>query len=222
MDLSSLREFFPEVPPTSWESMARYCELLDAEGRRAGLIGFDSPAIPEQVARSLLVLRITEPAQLLIDVGSGAGLPGVPLAITGSTVVLVEPRQRAQAFLELVGRELQLNFEVIATTAEQVGRGALRETAQVVVARALARTGVALELCSPLCSPGGSIILSAGPDTEVAEPGVLEELGLGGPEVVDVPGPENIHQFFHIVQKVRPVGEGYPRRQGLAQRKPLS
>ena len=222
MDVSSLRDFFPEVPPTSWELMGRYCDLLDTEGRRTGLIGFDSPAIPEQVGRSLLVLRLAQSPQILIDVGSGAGLPGVPLAIAGTNVVLVEPRQRAQAFLELVRRELQLDFEVAATTAEQVGRGSLRETAQIVVARALARTGVALELCSPLCAPGGSIVLTAGPETEAAEPGVLEQLGLGGSEVVSVPGPENIHQFFHIVQKVRPVGEEYPRRQGLAQRKPLS
>lgn len=222
MDLSGLEKFFSELPPTSWELLSKYADLLDDEGRRSGLIGFDSPTIPDQLVRSLLVLRVAPDSPLVIDVGTGAGLPGVPLAIAGITVVLVEPRQRAQAFLELVRRELGLDFEVIAATAEQVGRGPLRETARLVVARALARPGVALELCSPLCEPGGSIVLTAAPDTSPADSSVLEALGLGEAELVEASGPGNIHQFFHIVQKLRPVPEEYPRRQGLAQRKPLS
>jgi 16S rRNA (guanine527-N7)-methyltransferase len=157
-----------------------------------------------------------------MDLGSGAGLPGLPLAIAGEPVTLVEPRQRAQAFLELALRELGLSVEIIPTTAEETGKGPLREASSVVVARALARPSIALELCSPLCRPGGQIILTASQSATAIEGEWLDQLGLGPPQLVDIPGPGDIHQLFHIVQKLGSVAEAFPRKQGQAQRKPLA
>lgn len=219
---SAYKKFFPQVPESVWESLGHFCDLLVSHGRKAGLIGFEPKEIPEQLARSLLLSSLWTDADRVMDLGSGAGLPGLPLAIVGEPVTLVEPRQRAQAFLELVMRELGLSVEIIPTTAEETGKGALREASDVVVARALARPSIALELCSPLCRPGGMIVLSASPTATAIRGEWLAQLGLGEPELTNVAGPGDIHQLFHIVQKVDSVGEAFPRKQGQAQRKPLA
>lgn len=216
------REFFSQVPESVWGRLEHFCDLLAGHGRKAGLIGFDPSDIPEQLARSLLVSTLWTETDRVIDLGSGAGLPGLPLAIVGEPVTLVEPRQRAQAFLELAMRELGLDVEIIPTTAEDTGKGALREASGVVVARALARPSIALELCTPLCRPGGMIVLSASPDATAIRGEWLKQLGLGEPELVNAAGPGDIHQLFHIVQKVESVGDAFPRKQGQAQRKPLA
>lgn len=221
LSLQEFRAFFREIPDPAWAPMERFAELLSDQGRRAGLIGFEPSEIPEQIARSLLIARLWGSPKLAIDLGSGAGLPGLPLAISGAPVTLVEPRQRAQAFLELVLRSLGVDVALVPTTAEEAGKGPMRETADVVMARALARPSIALELCTPLCRPGGIVILTAGPSATPIEGDWLNELGLGESKVVKLDGPEDIHQLFHIVQKIRPVSDAFPRKQGQAQRKPL-
>ena len=114
-----------------------------------------------------------------VDVGSGAGLPGIPLAIADPdrNWILLEPRQRRAAFLEEVVRDLGLsNVEVRAQSAEQAA-AELGAVHAVATARALAPPPVALEIARPLVAPGGSILLFLGESEsaqkcEVLEPGI--------------------------------------------------
>jgi 16S rRNA (guanine527-N7)-methyltransferase len=117
------------------------------------------------VADSLRVLGLVEtaPEGPCVDVGSGAGLPGIPLAITSKRHWrLLEPRGRRAGFLEEVVRELDLDCEVLRMTAQEAALDpGLRHA--VATARALAAPSAAFELVLPLVAPGGTAVVFHGP-----------------------------------------------------------
>ncbi|HZV78031.1 MAG TPA: 16S rRNA (guanine(527)-N(7))-methyltransferase RsmG [Candidatus Binatus sp.] len=101
----------------------------------------------------------------VVDVGSGAGLPGVPVALAFPrlSITLVEPRTKRAAFLTDVVRSLGLvNVCVDRRSAQTAARGDLRDAAQTALARALARPAMALDLALPLVKPGGRLFLYGG------------------------------------------------------------
>ncbi|UQA54714.1 16S rRNA (guanine(527)-N(7))-methyltransferase RsmG [Polyangium aurulentum] len=110
----------------------------------------------------------------LVDVGSGGGLPGIPIAIARPDlrVTLVEATQKKAAFLSAVAAALGLaNVDVRAERAEGLGEGELRGTFDVVTARAVARMTLLVPLTAPLAKPGGLVLLVKGQraDEELAE-----------------------------------------------------
>lgn len=131
--------------------------------------------------RALPLLDGLEPGPCM-DVGSGAGLPGIPLAIaSGRPWTLLEPRRKRAAFLEEVVRELDLaSCEVVAATAEQAAlQPRFAGAHAAVTARALAPPAQAVGLCAPLASTGGVVILFIGagaeipPEAEEITPGLI-------------------------------------------------
>lgn len=191
---------------------------------------------PEEVALkhfvdSATVLRAVAPAEgeRLVDVGSGAGFPGVPLAIfrPDLRVTLIEASQKKAAFLGRLRDQLGLgNVEVLAVRAEEAGRQAAhREQHGVAVARAVAPLAVLWEYLLPLVRVGGLAVAQKGP-------GVAEELVAAGRAVGLLGGGEQmIHGFtlpraagerqIVVVRKVNPTPEQYPRRPGVPAKKPL-
>ena len=105
-----------------------------------------------------------------VDVGSGAGLPGIPLAIAdpGRHWVLLEPRRRRAAFLEEVVRALELSCQVVSRTAADAARS-FGPNFSVATARALAPPVRSLALLAPLVRSGGTMILFVGAGSEVPE-----------------------------------------------------
>lgn len=211
-----LRSGFPQVAEKAWEKLELYAQILAGEATRAGLIGFTREEIPEQIARSLLLARHLPEGCSVVDVGSGAGLPGLPLAALGHQVTLIEPKGRAVALLEMVARRCELDIRILPGPAEEVGP---REESDAVVARALAAPAVALELCAPLCRVGGVIILTSGPG-ETAGPRTHEGLGTGESRRVLIEGPLEISQQAFIIPKINPTSKDFPRRPGVARRRP--
>lgn len=212
------------------DQLEAFKELLREEAAPRGLIGFTGGArelVEEQVARSLLLLDVLGRPERLVDVGSGAGLPGIPLMIVLGNGVLVEPRRKAAAFLESVIRRLDLGGTVFVGMAEEAGRGPLRDWGDAVVARAVGSPVVAAELCSPLCAPGGTVLLTAAPDANASDlPGeACRALGLGPPEIrsAGVSGQTSagIEQRVLMMSKVAPTPSAFPRRPGTARRRPL-
>jgi 16S rRNA (guanine527-N7)-methyltransferase len=116
----------------------------------------------------LLDLLSEVPPGPCIDVGSGAGLPGIPLAIVSHRHWrLLEPRRRRAAFLEEVVRELDLDCEVIAKTAEEAAEDpALTSAHMFATARALAPPEKAIALLQPLLRPGGKGAIFLGESVE--------------------------------------------------------
>jgi 16S rRNA (guanine527-N7)-methyltransferase len=157
----------------------------------------------------------------VVDVGSGGGSPGIPLASVHPELRfdLLEAQRRKCAFLESVAAAFP-NVEVVCARAEEHARGEGREAYGTVVAQALAQPPVALEWCLPLVREGGRVVLLAGAvDVEQAA-AAAAAVGGGGPEVVVLPGSEQ--RTLLVVPKVGPTPERFPRRPGAARKRPLA
>ncbi len=210
--------------------MVRYLDLVASWSRKARLTAVANPpsAARVHVADSLLCLRAGIPhLATVVDVGSGAGLPGIPLKIARPdlAVTLVEPSQRRAAFLEMACADLGLEVEVVARPAEEVGRDPrYREAFQVAVARAVAPMRALAELVLPLIRPGGKAVLLKGPaageEVERART-ALSVLGGGTPALVPASIPGSPERVVVVVPKVAPTPSRYPRRPGVPRRRPL-
>lgn len=147
----------------------------------------------------------------IVDVGSGNGSPGIPLAaaLPEREVTLLDSSQRKCAFLERVAPAFP-NLSVVCGRAEE------QETDRfgVAVAKALAPPSVALEWVLPLVQPGGAAVLWLGPAVDLEQLArVSEQLGGGPPE----------ERFgLVVVPKNTPTPGGFPRRPGVARKRPLA
>jgi len=162
----------------------------------------------EDALRALPLLVELEGA--VVDIGSGGGSPGIPLAasIPDRAFTLLEAERRKCAFLERFAAELP-NVEVVWGRAEEQsvdGYGA-------ALAKALAKPPVAIELCLPLVAPGGAAVLWIGRDVDL-DPVRRVAARLGGEVERDVDG-------IAVVRKLTPTPPGFPRRSGMAKKRPL-
>ena len=156
----------------------------------------------------------------VVDVGSGGGSPGIPLALARPDLEfhLLEARAKKCAFLERAARELP-NVSVVCARAEEHARGTGRDAYGAAVARALAPAPVAVEWCLPLVAVGGLAVLHTGePDPRAGA--VAGKLGGGEPRVLPVPGTERRHLL--VFRKLAPTPPGFPRRPGIAKKRPLA
>jgi 16S rRNA (guanine527-N7)-methyltransferase len=147
----------------------------------------------------------------IVDVGSGGGSPGIPLASTlpEREITLLEANARKALFLERAAAEFP-NVRVIRGRAEE------QETDRygVAVAKALASPPVALEWCLPLVETGGAAVLWLGPSADLDRLGrAAEQLGGGPPET---------REGLFVVPKIAPTPAGFPRRPGMARKRPLA
>jgi 16S rRNA (guanine527-N7)-methyltransferase len=147
----------------------------------------------------------------VVDVGSGGGAPGLPIAaaLPAREVVLLEATRRKCDFLESTARDFP-NVRVVCGRAEEQPV----EQFGVAVAKALAPPPVALEWCLPLVAVGGAAILLVGPLVDAAAAAsVSAQLGGGEPE---------LHAGLLVAPKVAPTPPGFPRRAGIARKRPLA
>ena len=152
----------------------------------------------------------------ILDVGSGGGAPGLPLAaaLPDRTVTLLEATGRKCDFLRAVAREFP-NVRVVHGRAEEQPT----DTWGVAVAKALAPPPVAAEWCLALVQSGGCAVLYVAADADVAGVStVSRRLGGGDAEVVQVsPG-----RALLVLPKLAPTPPGFPRRAGVARKRPLA
>jgi 16S rRNA (guanine527-N7)-methyltransferase len=164
------------------------------------------------VEESLAALEVVRryPGRV-VDVGSGGGAPGIPLALAlpEREVTLLEANGRKCAFLRDAARLLP-NVEVVHGRAEEQGT----DRYGVAVAKALAAPPVAAEWCLPLVTPGGAAVLYVGPSAEPEAVGRVAGRVGGGP-VEELPG-------LLVLPKLEPTPPGFPRRAGMAKKRPLA
>lgn len=209
------------IPPTLGASLSRYGALVLDANRRVNLTGAKSPAaLTEHLLDSLTVLpHIREP---YVDVGSGAGLPGIPVAIAaGIPVTLIEATAKKAAFLATTLEELNLPGSVIQQRAEDAGQDeVLRERFASGTARALSSVTTVAELLLPLIASGGVGVLQRGRFDE-HERRSLEDasLMLGGriESELRLDGERRIL----LLRKERPTPHRFPRRSGIPEKRPL-
>ncbi|HUQ22706.1 MAG TPA: RsmG family class I SAM-dependent methyltransferase [Gaiellaceae bacterium] len=147
----------------------------------------------------------------IVDVGSGGGTPGIPLAasLPDREVTLLEAERRKTVFLERWTDELP-TLRVIWGRAEEQPL----EAYAVAVAKALAHPPVAAEWCLPLVQEGGAVVLWVGPSVDAAAVSLVAGKLAGDLEEA-APG-------FLVIRKTGPTPPGFPRRPGVAKKRPLA
>jgi 16S rRNA (guanine527-N7)-methyltransferase len=164
--------------------------------------------IEDSLAGAPLVAQFPGP---IVDVGSGGGAPGIPLAaaLPDREVTLLEASWRKSAFLERWTAELP-NLRVVRGRAEEQEL----ERFGVAVAKALAHPPTAAEWCLPLVGEGGHVVLWVGPSADPEA--VAAVAGKLNAELADAP------PGFFCLRKLGPTPAGFPRRPGAAKKRPLA
>lgn len=157
----------------------------------------------------------------VVDVGSGGGSPGIPLAAARPELrfVLLEATGKKCAFLRRWAAELP-NAEVVCARAEEHAAGEGRDAYAIALARALAPPPVAVEWCLPLVRPGGRLVLYAGEEDERAAAVASEQVAGRLADVVPVSGSER--RRLLVFEKTGATPERFPRRPGAARKRPLA
>jgi len=188
--------------------------------------GLVSRPAGELIEDCLVLLDHLGEARRVVDVGSGGGLPGLPLKIMRPELemTLVEADRNKAAFLVSACAQLGLaGVEVVDRRAEEVGRDPRhREAFDAAVARAVAPMPVLAELCLPLVRVGGRLLAQKTESEDVSVAArAIHILGGAAPIVSRAPSQARQGGTVVIVGKVRPTPDAYPRRAGVPARKPL-
>jgi 16S rRNA (guanine527-N7)-methyltransferase len=187
-------------------------------------------AVDVHVADSLAGLAVPalRDAKAIADIGSGAGFPGLALAaaLTHARVDLIEAAGRKAAVSERLAAAGGLaNARAIVLRAEEWGAGEGRGAYDAVTARAVAPLAVLVEYAAPLLRTGGVLVAWKGMRDPVEEAGgaaAAGQLGLRATEILPVtPYPGSRNRHLHVYSKAGETPAGYPRRPGMAAKRPL-
>jgi 16S rRNA (guanine527-N7)-methyltransferase len=226
--IAALAERFA-LPAGAADQLATLTDLLARDARAPTAVHGADRIVDHHIADSLVALELeaVRNASTLLDIGSGPGVPGLPLAIALSPkarVTLLDSNARKCRFIEDTIRACRLdNAAPMAARAEAwpAGVGGFR----VVTARALGPLDVVAEYAAPLLSVGGALVAWRGrrdPIIEERARTAAEILGLSVGEPVQAdpfPGAES--RYLHVMVKVRDTPERFPRRVGVAGKRPL-
>lgn len=220
------------VPSCAAQQLAQYGSMLLEKNQVMNLTAIREP---DQVARlhmldcAALVKLADFEGKTLIDVGTGAGFPGLPLKILVPSlqVTLLDSLNKRVDWLEEVSQTLSLSHVRVlhARAEEQALVKGYRDSFDFATARAVADLRLLCELCLPYVKPGGMFLSmkSTNSDQELSEAAHAIQL-MGGrvKEVVDytIPGTQVAHRVV-CIQKMAPTLKGYPRRWAKIQKEPL-
>ena len=213
----------------------RILEALAAEPDPHTSVSEPHAALEVHVADSLSGLEVSEltGARRIADMGAGAGFPGLILAVAlpQAQVDLVESAGRKTAVVDrLIQAGDVSNARSITTRVEELGGvpGALgggREAYDAVTARAVGPLALLVEYASPLLREGGVLVAWKGArdaDEESAGAAAATAVGMAAEDVLSVkPFPSSENRHLHVVRKISPTPPGFPRRPGMARKRPL-
>lgn len=211
-----------------------YAEMLLAWNQRLNLTAVRTSHGVEKIhfVDSLSVILVTGSlsGKRLIDVGSGAGFPGIPLKIVFPDLVLtlVESVQKKAAFMNEVVKTLGLEgVTVLDERAETLAKDAVhREQYDWALARAVAELGVLIEYLAPFCKVNGRLLAMKGPDySRELEAGqtAIEKLNVTHEQTYTVPAQltEDRERYLLVFKKMGKTPLTFPRRPGMATKRPL-
>ncbi|MBV9659679.1 MAG: class I SAM-dependent methyltransferase [Acidimicrobiales bacterium] len=190
------------------------------EAQRRGLVG--SGPVATHVQRAIDTSScVARPPHRMLDLGSGGGLPGLPLALLwpAAQVVLLDGSLTRARFLEETVEALELSsrVSVLDVRAEVAGRGDMRGTFDLVVARSFGSPAVTAECAAPLLSVGGRLVVAEPPGgrPDRWDPAGLDLLGLRATATITEPS------AFQIMEQTRACPDRFPRRTGIPAKRPL-
>lgn len=229
--------FGVEISADLAERLDVYARLLVEWNEKMNLTGITDPQgiAVKHFADSLTVAPLLPKGKFsLIDVGTGAGFPGVPLALLRADcrLTLLDSLNKRLTFLDTVCREVGLSVTLVHARAEEGGRRKeLRERFDVAVARAVAAMPVLSEYCLPFVKVGGRFIALKGPDADRERTEAARGIGVLGGKIADVTaltlpaepveGIEPMERRLVVVNKVKPTPPAYPRHGSKISKKPL-
>ncbi|MDW5593258.1 16S rRNA (guanine(527)-N(7))-methyltransferase RsmG [Conexibacter stalactiti] len=231
----------PDAVQKRLDALARQYSLPDDSGERLGalLSALDDEHAPTTVrepaagigvhlADSLTGLELADvrAASVIADLGAGAGFPGLPLALAlpQARVALVESIARKCAFISAAADAARIdNVEVVPARAEEWAAGVGQN--DVVTARALAPLAILVEYAAPLLRDGGVLVAWKGrrdADEEADGARAAAIVGLELEQILPVaPYAGADHRHLHVLRKIAPTPDRFPRRAGMARKRPL-
>jgi 16S rRNA (guanine527-N7)-methyltransferase len=212
--------------PDAGARLASLLELLADDPTAPTTVTNPADGVDVHVTDSLeaLALPVLQQAGRIADIGTGAGFPGIPLAVAlpAARVDLVESLGRKCAFLaRAVEAARTPNAAVVCARAEEWSA----RDVDVVTVRAVAPLSVLAEYAAPLLRLGGTLVAWKGVRDAAEEAqgsAAAEVVGLEAGEIVTLasrPGAD--HRTLHLYRKVRPTPDRFPRRPGMARKRPL-
>ncbi len=221
-----IREAVPGIGDDACDKFVAYYELLLDWNSRMNLTAITEPkeVAQKHFADSLAALPYLPQDARVVDVGTGAGFPGVPLLIMRPDLklTLVDSLQKRVHFLNTVLQTLGLRAETVHARAEDFGRiAAYRETFDAAVSRAVANLSTLLELTIPLVRVGGkSICYKGDAAAELASAKGALHLLHASAETIEIPAAYGARSLL-ICTKNAPTPKAYPRKAGMPGKQPL-
>ena len=226
-DASPLPEY--SLSKAQRAAITRVLELLETERASVSSITEPGRAWRVHVADSLTGLEFKQlrEASRIADIGSGAGFPGLVLAVAlpNARVDLIESVGRKCDFIQrAIDAAAVANARVINARSEELAAGEGREAYSAVTARAVGRLSTLAELASPLLEDGGALVAWKGkrdPDEETQLANAAGKLAMRPEEIRHVgPFAGSEHRHLHLIRKFGPTPDDLPRRPGMAKKRP--
>jgi 16S rRNA (guanine527-N7)-methyltransferase len=217
-----------DLPPGAAGALGHVIALICADPTAPTALRNPATAVDAHIADALVALELAQvrDARRIADLGSGAGFPGLVLAaaLPAASVALVESNRRKCDFLERAVGEMELgNAIVVAERAESWAGGIASR--DLVTARAVAPLSVLVEYAAPLLVEGGALVAWKGRRDAGEEADGLAAATATGLELAEVrpvrpwDGAEHLH--LHLYLKVGLTPNRFPRRPGIASKRPL-
>lgn len=210
---------------------ALYCRELQEWNEKINLTAItdDEGVAVKHFADSLLPLTMCELPRnaRLVDVGSGAGFPSLPMALVRGDlrITFLDSLQKRLKFLDVLSQELGVDAAALHSRAEDAARGPVyRERYDVATARAVAGLGTLCEFCLPLVKPGGLFLAlkgASGREELAAAENAIGILGGKVERVNDYALPNGDARVLIQIRKERPTPPQYPRETSVIKKKPL-
>lgn len=219
-----------ELTKKQIEKFYNYMNLLLEWNEKINLTAIIEPreVILKHFVDSLTIAKYIKENEKLIDVGTGAGFPGIPLSIVkeNTDIVLLDSLNKRINFLEEIKENLKLeNITTIHGRAEEFGKNKKeRETYDIATSRAVAPLNILLEYLLPLVKVGGKAICMKGSNIEETEhaKNALEILGGQIEKIEEITLPNSdIKRNIIIVKKVKNTPSKYPRKPGTPSKEPI-
>lgn len=226
------REMGLDFTRESLEKYKIYSDYLEKENRKYNLTAIEEEkeVAVKHFLDSLACTKIIEPNNdFMIDLGTGAGFPGIPVKIyyPQLKILLVDSSRKKVEFLLKTIEILGLSqADARWDRAEVLGRsGELREKADIVVSRAVASLNVLAELCLPLIKIGGYFLAMKGPDVNNELVVSKKAISLLGGEVEKTMSYElpliHLQRYLILIRKKYSTPEKYPRKPGIPEKRPI-
>ncbi len=217
----------PSLTDEALDNFDTYARLLVEWNEKMNLTGITEPdeIVIKHFVDSLYLLDYIGDAQSLIDVGTGAGFPGMPTIIArpDMSVTLMDSLQKRLSFLDAVLCETGLTAELVHSRAEDLGQDTdYREKYDIATARAVAPLNVLAEYCMPFVKAGGLFVALKGSEDETeASANAITTLGGEIEQNVSYKLPNGDARLIVVVRKISQTPTQYPRRSKKITTKPL-